>query len=200
MLPVTYFVLVPNYIQYRIDTLDPKLITLYSFAVNGFTADGITFALNASIPALMPLAVKSAMGPFTINVHDSENQRMLNLDIPYVEFMLNEPLRLDFSGKIHMQGTNQTAAANNLAALASPGGIKDATLEAKMGVPIYAIGIKIYPSLQLHKTMKFGDFKVDLAAMGSLIPPMVKLNIDAGTLSRFGSRLIFSQRTQSAFR
>ena len=165
---------VPTYIQYRIDTIDPNAIQLESLIVHDFNAQGLTFDIKAALPALFFLPIKAGFGPCQFTLYDSANDILTQIDVPYIDFMLNDELKLDFSGQILMENANRTAIKEHLSTFSTHQGLVNVNLDARSAVPIYAMGIQFYSGMALHRSLPLGDVKSDLKSLMNILPPFVK--------------------------
>ena len=182
MIPVTYFVLAPWYIQYRINNLDTNTIKVENIGAANLTSNGLDYAIKAQIPALTVFALKAAVGPFTASVYDANNTLVANVQIPYIEIMLNQDLKLDIKDKINFDGADSKALAKHLRDFSSPEGLRNFKITAKMNVPIFAIGIKIYPGLALYKDIVVPKLQSNLQTLMGSIPSMIKAQINPGEI------------------
>ena len=174
IIPVSYFVLVPSYIQYRLDTVGSEKLHLEYLKINDFTGQMVNFQIKASLPPFFFLPIKVGFGPCQFTVYDSQRDVLGHLSIPFIEFWLNDDFNLDFSGNVSMVSSNITAIDSIMKSFSSDDGLRNFFIDAHSYVPLTAAGIHLYSGLSLHKKLEVGDVKSDLKALLNSVPPLIK--------------------------
>jgi hypothetical protein len=176
-------VLVPKYIQYRIDNLDAGTIKLDHVTVKEFNPQGLAFHVKATLPPLMSfLPIKAGFGPCAFTLYDQDNQPLAAVQVPYIDFYLHQDLELDFSGKVDLASMNEDAVKEHIQGFSSAKGLENVQIDGRTATPLYAIGIKWYSGLPLHRLIELGNVKSDLLGLMAMIPPFMQ----SSSLSKFG--------------
>jgi hypothetical protein len=175
IIPLAYFVLVPSYIQYRLDSIETEVINVDYIMVNDISNQTIGFQIKASLPPFFFWPIKAGFGPCEFTIYDNQRDTMAHLSIPYIEFWLNDQFNLDFSGNLSL-ARSDVAAIDSIMKSFSGDGLKDFSIDAHSFVPLFALGVQWYDGLSIHKQIPLGDIKSDLKSLSSTIPSLLKIN------------------------
>ncbi|KAL2918836.1 hypothetical protein HK105_201670 [Polyrhizophydium stewartii] len=172
LVPVTYFSLVPWYLQYKIDQTGGGSVGLNELHVGQFNAAGVEFRLDSSIDALFPLPVYGGFEAFTLSAYDDKDSRLLDISLPKVDFWLNSQIKVNLTGNIIVDGDAQKNLYNLLQRFSSPDGLPNFKVVARFNLPVRALGVQIYKGIPLSKTINVGSIKADLKQLASLLPSL----------------------------
>lgn len=175
IIPLAYYVLVPSYIQYRLDSIETEVINVDYIMVNDISNQTIGFQLKASLPPFFFWPIKVGFGPCEFTVYSKDSDSLAHLSIPYIEFWLNEQFNLDFAGNLSLAHAD-VDAIDSIVKSFSTEGLKDFSIDAHSFIPLSALGIQWYDGLSLHKQLNFGDIKSDLKSLSSNIPSLLKIS------------------------
>lgn len=174
LIPLGYYVIAPSYIQYRIDTLDPSTLSMDTLVVRDFSNNTVAFDIKATLPPLLFLPLSAGFGPCTFTLYDSADAPLAHLNVPRIDFVLNEDLKLDFSGNLDLNSVNVQAIQSHVRGFSSKEGLKNVRIDGRSAVPLHALGIQWYSGLSLHKVLPLGDLKSDLGVLMEKIPSFMK--------------------------
>jgi hypothetical protein len=171
---LSYFIFIPIYIQYRIDSLDVSHLQLDYLNLKAITTHSVEFTLKASLPPLFFLPIQAALGQSTWSLVDDQNHLMCELLLPRLQFQLNQDLSLDFSGSVDFTHANTSALSALVQQFSSHQGLSSFTLDAQSRVALSAIGIQWYSALYLHRSIQAqAPVHSDLTSLSNMIPSFV---------------------------
>ena len=173
IIPLAYYVLVPSYIQYRLDTLETEKLHIDHIMVEDISNQTIGFKVKASLPPFFFWPIKAGFGPCEFTIYDNQRNTLGQLNIPFIEFWLNDDFDLDFAGNISLENSDVDAIDSIMKSFSSDG-LKDFSIDSQSFVPLSALGIQWYSGLSLHKNIDVGDVKSDLKSLMTSIPPFFK--------------------------
>ncbi|KAJ3274151.1 hypothetical protein HDV01_003434 [Terramyces sp. JEL0728] len=157
MVPVAYFSLIPQYLQYRIDLIgtDGNAVNIHKVAVGKMDNTSIEFAGDFRVDALAPFPVYAGFRGFTINMV-SDGNVLGQVDVPEVGFWLNKEVVFNISGTIRFDADNQKNTKALISKFSS-GGINDLALKFQFAPTILTFGMPAYWHLPLHRNVDIGD-------------------------------------------
>jgi hypothetical protein len=158
MIPISYFVLVPQYLQYRIDKLGTpgNEVSIFKLGVGEMSDTQIPFSGKFRIDALVPFPILGGFKDFKMYAYVGD-EALAQIEMPPASFWLNQQVNLDVQGKIIMDTQNQQNTQKLIAKFSSPEGLKDLKVKVKFAPPITAFGFTAYSSLPLKKDIHVGD-------------------------------------------
>ncbi|KAJ3251593.1 hypothetical protein HK103_002237 [Boothiomyces macroporosus] len=157
MVPVAYFSLIPQYLQYRIDLIgtDGNAVNIHKVAIGKMDNTTIEFAGDFRVDALAPFPVYAGFRGFTVNIVN-EGKVLGQIDVPEVGFWLNKEVIFNITGAFRFDQENQQ---NTKAVISkfSNGGINDLALSFQFAPTILTFGMPAYWHLPLHRNVDIGD-------------------------------------------
>ncbi|KAJ3325027.1 hypothetical protein HDV06_005616 [Boothiomyces sp. JEL0866] len=157
MVPVAYFSLIPQYLQYRIDLIgtDGNAVNIHKVAVGKMDNTTIEFAGDFRVDALAPFPVYAGFRGFTVNMVN-DGKVLGQIDVPEVGFWLNKEVIFNISGAFRFDQENQQNTKALISKFSS-GGINDLALKFQFAPTITTFGVPAYWHLPLHRNVDVGD-------------------------------------------
>ena len=159
MLPLTYFVIFPSFLQGCIDNIgtEGNSVRIWNQTVGKMEANLIPFHGDIRINKWSILPLPGGFGANTIElVTLGDEKRLASISVPGAAFKLNEEIRLQTDGKLTLDA-EQERNVQELIAKLSTTGLKDFGLKVKLNAPIVSAGMTLYSSLPLHRDIPLGD-------------------------------------------
>lgn len=170
MMLVGYFVLVPQYLQYRINNMEGEATPIVNnINVGKFTDESLKVSINAELAALTFFPVKAGISDMNIKIFENDRKEILNLDIPSQDFWVNQPLKLDLTASINFNKDNQQNTREFMETF-SKSGFKDLTIFARFEAPITLFGVLIYKGIPLYKKIDVGTIEPNFKSLRTLMP------------------------------
>ncbi|KAJ3331150.1 hypothetical protein HDU76_003972 [Blyttiomyces sp. JEL0837] len=168
MAPIFYFIIIPKIIQDTINKTSTTSFTLNQLSINRFENTTVGFDLNAQIPPPTIFPIKANLGALTLHVYDdSNNQLLLDAEIPGLSFTLNELIVFNISTAIQFKDSNVHALASLVDLFSTKGLTEDKVFMARANVKIGIWGITFYSALPIYKAINSPNVKADLLSVYS---------------------------------
>jgi hypothetical protein len=170
MVPISYFALVPAYIQYRVELLGTpgNEVYIHQMAIHEMNATSINFQGDFRVAALAPFPVKAGMKAFTVKLM-SDSMELAQLEMPASEFWVNDIVTLSVKGTFHLTDENRKNTQDLITRFSSKEGLSNLSIDAQFAPPITTFGIPVYSALSLHRKIDIGEVQGSVKSLLSIV-------------------------------
>ncbi|KAJ3204823.1 hypothetical protein HDU67_009293, partial [Dinochytrium kinnereticum] len=174
MIPIAYFIIIPNIIQDVLDKTGMESVTLSTLSVDTFSTTQIGFYVKAQIPPPTIFPLRAGVGDLTLNIHDEQENILMKALIPSMDFTLNQVVRLDTRGNVSFDGVER-AAIVKLVKEFSTTGLKERVFMMRARVQIKVFGITVYPGLPIRKAFPITGISNDIVKLYGSLPSFTRV-------------------------
>jgi hypothetical protein len=162
VVPLAYFVLIPNTIQGMINQVGTNKLTLETFSINQFSSDSIGIGMRMLLPAMVPLGIKIGLGPMNVKVLDLDSKPIATTNVAPIEFYPNSEINVSINSTVSFSKENIQNISELLKKLNV--GVTNMKLSISMETPIKVGGFQVYSSLPLQRTIDMGEFRTEIGS------------------------------------
>jgi hypothetical protein len=158
MLPILYFVVIPNFLQYKVDRIGKygHTIRIHKAFVGDITNDTINMSADFRIDAMVPLPLHGGFKANTIRIL-GDGKEIMSLHAPEQQFWLNKEIALQMDNHLTINEEQRKNLQDIVRRFSSPEGLKNFVVRLEMSPPITAHGMTVYRALPLHRDIPLGD-------------------------------------------
>jgi hypothetical protein len=158
LLPILYFVVIPNFLQYKIDRIGKygHTIRIHKAFVGDITNDTINMSADFRIDAMVPVPLHGGFKANTIRIL-GDGKEIMSLHAPEQQFWLNNEIALQMDNQLTINEEQRKNLQDIVRRFSSPQGLKDFLVRLEMSPPITANGFTVYRALPLHRDIPLGD-------------------------------------------
>ncbi|KAJ3254758.1 hypothetical protein HK103_006833 [Boothiomyces macroporosus] len=158
ILPVFYFSIFPNFLQYHIDQIgvNGNTIRIHKAYVGQMQNGSVPVEVDIRVDAFTSFPLQGGFLPNTVDI-SSGGKSLASLEVPELNFMLNEEIRVNVNSTLTLSADQQQNMQQLLKQLSSPDGVKDLQINIRLNPTVTTHGITIYPHLALKRDLSLGD-------------------------------------------
>ncbi|KAJ2999351.1 hypothetical protein HDV02_003132 [Globomyces sp. JEL0801] len=160
-IPVTYFVLVPNFFQHKIDMIgiNGDTIRIHKTVLGPMQDGVIPFEADIRHDPIVSFPLQGGFKAQTIDlmVGGKDGKVIAQLNMPPMEFNFHEELHIKANGTLTMNGEQQQNTRAFIKQFSSAEGIKNLDLYVRMNPAVTAHGMTVYSSLPLHRAISLTE-------------------------------------------
>ena len=162
LIPLAYFLLVPAYLQHRVDLIGTRgnSVRIHRAAVGNMTADTVHFSGDFRVDPLLFLPLYAGILPTQMEIHANDNS-LVTVNIPATSFWINQEVILAFSGSLTFADSQIDNTRRFIEKVTSQEGVEDLMINIRLKAPLTAFGVQMYSGLPLKRDLSFGNIIAD---------------------------------------
>ncbi|KAJ3268477.1 hypothetical protein HDV01_002718 [Terramyces sp. JEL0728] len=158
LLPVFYFSIFPNFLQYHIDQIgvNGNTIRVHKAYIGQMQDGSIPAEVDIRIDPFTSFPLQGGFLASTVDIL-SGGKTLASLQVPELQFMLNEEIRVNVNSTVTMSADQQQNVQDLLKQLSTPDGVKNLQVNIRLNPTVTTHGITIYSHLALKRDLSLGD-------------------------------------------
>lgn len=135
MLPLAYFVIIPQVVQSTLNDLGTRSsnrVTLGEANIGKFGSDSLGVGVGLILDPVVPFPIKAGLGITAVSVTDQNGNVIANTIVPGLDFWVNTQIKIDLTTNVTFDAISRTNLKNLLGQLAK--GVPDLQIIVKLKV------------------------------------------------------------------